>query len=80
MKKLTLIIGLGIALTGCRDDDFKWINNCDCGIITDVELVDDYYYVEAENNCTNNLNTFRIKWSDLPKPVAGRGRCFDYSW
>ena len=80
MKSIKFVIGIGILLTGCSKSDFEWKENCNCGIVTDVDKSIDFNFVEVENNCTGNLETFMIDADRLNQPVIGRGECFRTSW
>ena len=80
MKKITLIIGLGILLTGCEKNPKSFNENCECGLITEVQYASGYYFVDIKNNCSDNSTNYMIEWDKLPVPEAGRSKCLGYEW
>jgi len=59
MKKLLSILLISIMLIGCEKEE-----DCNCGVITNDEILDDgCYSLTIRNDCSNNYKTF----------------CFDYN-
>ena len=55
--EVLFILCLLFVFTGCEKDE-----NCNCGVITDDEILGDCYSLTVRNDCTDNYETF----------------CFDY--
>ena len=59
MKRLLYILLLPFMLlvfTGCEKED------CNCGVITNDEILDDCYSLTIRNDCSDNYKTFRFDY------------------
>ena len=54
MKKLLSIFLISIILMGCEKEE----ENCNCGVITNDEILDDCYSLTIKSDCSNNNKTF----------------------
>ena len=58
MKKILSILIISLTFIGCQKDE-----NCNCGVITDDEILDNCYSLTIRNNCSDNLKTFCFEYN-----------------
>ena len=66
MKKLLSILLISIILIGCEKEE------CNCGVITNDEILGDCYSLTIRNDCSDNYKTFCFDYDVwLDNPVGG---------
>jgi len=55
MKKVLLLLCLSFFILSCEKEEDE---DCNCGVITDDEIIDDCYSLTIMNDCSGNYETF----------------------
>ena len=71
MKKLILLLFIPLVL-GCSSGG----DNCDCGIIQDYDIVDNWTFtIDVLNNCTDEVETIIVSESVWDEAFPGDVYC-----
>jgi hypothetical protein len=69
---LLALIVLGVTITGCKKEPV----DCSCGIITQDYIEGGIYYLEVQNECTNNKQWFSVSRDVWINGFIGSEQCF----
>lgn len=70
MRKLLLVLGLGLVLTSCEKEA---LNDCNCGLVVSDRVSD--YSVVIRNECSSNEERFYLQQGDWLNAHPGRNFC-----
>ena len=70
MKKLLLVLGLGLVLTSCKKEPLE---DCNCGLVVSDRVSD--YSVVIRNECSSNEKRFYLESGDWLNAHPGSNFC-----
>ena len=73
MKKVLLVLGLGLVMFSCEKEDVKVNEGCNCGMIVSDDVTN--YSVTIRNACTDNYKTFTLYEGDWFNAHPGSNYC-----
>ena len=69
MKKLILIVGIGLTMISCTKE------SCNCGVIQSDNISD--YSIVIRNSCSDNNKTFYLSEGDWMNAHSGDDYCIN---